>query len=263
MKKLIFAALALSCLSLQAQVSARFGSGINQKIRVGSVITAAPVTEPAADILWYKFNEGSGTTLTADVGPNGTTSAGTGYVTGADSVATHAFDFGGDCTSASGSSVTYGANVITVCFWANNEDWTLPGTATILSSKDDTTTANTWRIYIDGDDDVLLFQNQGTTVGQFNQVSLAVPSNSTWHHFAVVFDASTAPGTTTVYLNGAAQSVTQGDALKDGTSNFAANAIRLGNLGGSEFYGGSLDDVRIYGSALSAGQIGAVYANPE
>lgn len=41
MKKLCLAALALSCLSLQAQIAGRFGSGISQKIQTYETATEA------------------------------------------------------------------------------------------------------------------------------------------------------------------------------------------------------------------------------
>ena len=261
MKKLILAVLALSCLSLQAQVVGRFGNGISQKIRVGSIITAASITEPTADILWYKFNEGSGTTLTADVGPNGTTSGGSGYTTGADGVATHAFNFGGDTTAkTTDSAVTYGVNVITVTFWAYNTAWGT-GATPLLSSSGGTSTANTWMI--DNDEGTVRCIFQGTTTSLLRYEGFAAPSNSAWHHFAVVFDGSTAAGEITVYVDGAVQSTSVNQSDRDGTSNFGAETLYIGNASGPSFWGGYMDDVRIYGSALSAGQVVKVYENPE
>lgn len=106
---------------------------------------------------------------------------------------------------------------------------------------------------------------QGTTVGSYQQSTVAAPSNNAWHHFAVVFDASTATGTTTVYLDGVAQSPTTVTNTKDGTSNFAAQPLYMLSRNGTAttFWGGYMDDVRIYAYALSAGQVAAVYANPE
>jgi hypothetical protein len=268
MKKLILAVLALSCLSLQAQIAGRFGSGINQKIRVGSIITAASVTEPTADILWLKFNDGSGQLVTADVGQNAViANAGGAWTTGADSVALHAYDAQGDTdaytgTSGSPANVTYGANVITVCFWAYNTAWGT-GNTTLLNSSSGGSTANTWWIY--NDEGTFTFIMQGTTVGSYKQSTVAAPSNSAWHHIAVVFDASTATGTTTIYIDGVAQSPSTVTDTKDGTSNFAAEPLYIMARNGTAgtFWTGYMDDVRVYASALSAGQIGAVYANPE
>lgn len=260
MNRLILSVLALSCFPIHAQIAGRFGSGINQKIRVGIAATTTPVTEPTAGILWYKFNEGSGTTLTADVGPNGTTSGGSGYTTGADGVATHAFNFGGDTTATSDSAITYGVNIITVTFWAYNAAWGT-GTQPLLNSSGGTSTANTW--LIDDDEGTIRCIFRGTTTSLLRYESFAAPSNNAWHHIAVVFDGSTADGEITVYVDGAVQSTSVLQADRDGTSNFGAETIYIGNASGPTFWNGYMDDIRIYGSALSVGQIGAVYANPE
>lgn len=266
MKKLCLAALALSCLSLQAQIAGRFGSGISQKIRVGSVITSTPVAEPTADILWWKMNEGSGSAFTADVGQNGYVAGGS-WTTGADAVANHAYNSDGDSTCYTGTSglpvnVAYGNNVITVCFWAYNTAWGT-GNTVLLNSSSGTSTANTWWIY--NDEGSLTFMMQGTTVGSYKQSTVAAPSNSAWHHLAVVFNASTSSGTTTVYIDGVAQSLSTVTDTKDGTSNFADQPLyALSRDGGAgTYWTGLMDDVRIYAYALSAGQVGAVYANPE
>ena len=268
MKKIIFALLALCQVAAQAQIAGRFGSGISQKLRLGSVITVAPVTEPTADVLWLKFNDGSGQLVTADVGPNAViANAGGAWTTGADSVALHAYDAQGDTdaytgTSGSPANVTYGANVITVCFWAYNTAWGT-GNTTLLNSSSGGSTANTWWIY--NDEGNVTFIMQGTTVSSYKHVYMSAPSNSAWHHIAAVFDASTATGTITVYVDGVSQSLTTSLDTKDGTSNFAAEPLYIMARNGTAgtFWTGYMDDVRVYASALSAGQIGAVYANPE
>lgn len=260
MKKYILIALALSCFSTQAQVAARIGAGINQRIRVGNAIVSTPVSEPTPDVLWWKMNEGSGMTFTADVGVNGTTSGGSGYVTGADGAATHAFNFGGDTTANSVSSVTYGVNVITVTFWAYSTAWAT-GTPMLLNSSGGTSTANTW--LIDNDEGTIRLIFRGTTTSLLRYESFAAPSNSAWHHFAIVFDGSTATGEITCYVDGASQATSVVQSDRDGTSNFGAETLYVGNASGASFWGGYMDDVRIYTTALSAGQVAAIYANPE
>lgn len=258
--------LAITC---SAQVAVTIAPGIPIFGPPGSVFAAElppGVSEPTADILWLKWNDGSGTVSTADVGPNAYATGG-GWTTGADTVAKHAFNGGGDTTSYTGTTdspanVTYEVNVITVCFWAYNSAWGT-GNTTLFNSSTDSSKANTWWIY--NDEGTVTFIMQGTTVGSYQQSTVAAPSNNAWHHFAVVFDASTATGTTTVYLDGVAQSPTTVTNTKDGTSNFAAQPLYMLSRNGTAttFWGGYMDDVRIYAYALSAGQVAAVYANPE
>jgi predicted secreted protein len=259
MKTTLLTLISLLPLVASSQVSMKLGAGISKQVTTTDAALIA-YTEPTADILWWQMDEGSGSTFTATVGPNGSTSGGNGYVTGANGAATSAFNFGGDTTSFSDSSVTYGNNVITVTFWAYSTAWST-GTPTILSSKSDTTTANTWRI--ENDEGILYYIMQGTTVPNIKRVSLAAPSNNAWHHFAVVLDASTSSGSITLYVDGALASPSSVDDSKDGASSFAANVLRVGNLNGASFWGGYMDDVRIYASALNAGQILKIYQNPQ
>lgn len=252
--------LALTC---SAQVAVTIAPGIPIFGPSGSAIAARvppSVAEPTADIVHYKFNEGSGTTFTADVGPDATTSGGSGYVAGADTIALHAFNFGGDTTATSDSAITYGVNVITVTFWAYNTAWGT-GATPLLNSSSGSSTANTWMI--DNDEGTVRCIFRGTTVSLLRYESFPAPSNNAWHHFAVVFDGSTATGEITVYVDGASQSTTVNQSDRDGTSNFDAQTLYIGNAAGPVFWGGYMDDIRIYGNALSAGQIAAVYANPE
>ena len=259
MIRLLLILLLSACFATSAEY---FKTGGNVRFSQRVTITTSTISTPAptADLLWWKLNEGTGTSFTGTVGPNGSAGAGAnGYVTGANGLATNAFDFGPENTALSDSSVTYGANVITVCYWVYHTTW--GGVRTIISSKSDKTTANTWRI--DNDEGSVNYVMQGTTVPNITRSTLAAPSNSAWHHYAVVFDASTATGAITIYVDGALASPAIVDTAKDGTSNFAANALRVGNLNGTEFWTGYMDDIRIYATALSAGQVAAIYASPE
>lgn len=213
------------------------------------------------EILWWKMNEGNGSSVfTATVGPNGTHNQSSSYVTGANAVAQNALNFGGDTTCWSDTAVTYGANVITVCYWAYNTAWGV-GVNVLLTSKSDRVTADTWRI--ENDEGLVNYIMQGTTVPNITRATLAAPSNNAWHHFAVIFNASTATGAITIYVDGALASPTMPDVAKDGTSNFGANALRVANLNGTSFWTGYMDDLRIYAYGLSAVQVSAVYANPQ
>lgn len=260
MIRLLLILLLSACSAISAEYFRSQGRvTFSQRVTI-TVSTNSTTPAPTADLLWWKLNEGTGTSFTGTVGPNGSAGIGAnGYVTGANGFATNAYDFGPENTASSDSSVTYGANVITVCYWVYHTTW--GGVRTIISSKSDKTTANTWRI--DNDEGSVNYVMQGTTVPNITRSTLAAPSNSAWHHYAVVFNASTATGAITIYVDGALASPAIVDTAKDGTSNFAANALRVGNLNGTEFWTGYMDDIRIYATALSAGQVAAIYASPE
>jgi len=80
-------------------------------------------------------------------------------------------------------------------------------------------------------------------------VAAAPPSTGAWHHLAYTYDGTT----DSLYIDGVVTTATASHA----TTAFAAVAAAyLGTYdGGSELYGGSLDDVRVYNVALTASQI--------
>lgn len=252
-KSILILALLASSAVAQVTVSATVAKGYIPKK------DAAPVeiiSEPYPPTIYgMEFNEGSGTTLTATTGPNATISGGT-WITGA-SGSGSAYDSDGDTTFASGADLTYGVNVVTVTFWTKATSWAT--SAYLIQSRPTLgTDANMWRVFNDGDA-IFYFTMAGTTASVNSSWSIPSPSINTWHHVAVVFNASTATGSVSIYLNGVLQSPTVGDQNKDGTSNFTTDAPELFENASLDV---SLDDVRIYSGALSAAQIYQIYLHP-
>lgn len=87
-------------------------------------------------------------------------------------------------------------------------------------------------------------------------VAATPPSTGAWHHLAYTFDGAS----DTLYIDGVA--VATAASTHSATSVSAAVAAAyLGTYdGGSELYGGSLDDVRVYKVALTAAQIAQLAA---
>ena len=84
------------------------------------------------------------------------------------------------------------------------------------------------------------------------------PAAGQWQHFAAVYDS--AAQTKKVYLNGSlAGQTTQSGALNTAQ----AYPLRIGAYyytSASSFFGGKMDDMRVYNRALSAEEIAAIYA---
>ena len=84
-----------------------------------------------------------------------------------------------------------------------------------------------------------------------------VISDNDWHHYAVTGDGTTLK----LYIDGSVQSSTA--SLPAATSSSAAYDLRVGDragIGGAPFPG-LIDEVAIFSSALSVGQISAIYNN--
>ncbi len=98
----------------------------------------------------------------------------------------------------------------------------------------------------------LVFQSyNGTTAGALIYAPNAIQLN-TWQHFAVVLQPS---GLVTLYKNGVA--IGEGYSAVPRNVNRTLNYLGHSNWSSDGYYGGRLDDVRVYNRALSATEIAA------
>jgi YD repeat-containing protein len=94
-----------------------------------------------------------------------------------------------------------------------------------------------------------------------NNIYFSRPGVLAWHHYAFVIDTTaSAANQILAYVDGKAVSVTKGSS-GTGAGNFASSTLYFMSRGGTtQFAPGSLDEVAIYNTALSATQIAAHYA---
>ncbi len=87
------------------------------------------------------------------------------------------------------------------------------------------------------------------------------PSSGVWHHLGVVFDKSQTGGNEIrFYVDGALQNTNWSLNASTNTNNFGNNRIFLfSRAGATEFDSGTVDDLRIYKSALTTAQIQHIY----
>lgn len=197
---------------------------------------------------WWKFNgdmndsSGNGKNLTN----NGATST-----TGQNGAVNNAFSFNGAGNNATVANVMNMNNDFTISMWIKGSEisswrWILNlnnyGTA---NDGGITFTTNAYKIrwsYGAWFTDALLVANTTT-------------DSVSWYH--VAFGRS--GGTLFSYLNGASAGIFQNAA----SNNINTSAsLKLGQgPSGSDWYGGSLDDVRIYNRALSTSEISSIYTS--
>jgi len=232
---------------------------------------AAGGAAPTPDILWWKFTDGSGTTVTADVGPNGTISGAT-WVTGK-SGSGYALSFDGtNDTLLSASNVTYGTDVVTVTCWVkcpqtqmaaswinivrsseqiksqDHPGWTMSAKGGYSYNLEGIIKSSSW-----GAGDPLRAEYDSS--GLF--------PDDVWTHVAMVFDApaNSNAGEIKIYVDGSLVSTTIGRNTKTVSANYTADTIRVMFCPHLSYYTeGSIDDLRIYSGELDATQIAAVYA---
>ena len=237
MKRILsFIAVTLSCALL---------AGPGQMMLLTVKTPAPAVSVPTPDVLHWPLNDSAGATIVASVGPG--TTANTGTLNG-DYLAMAS----GNANYQSDSAVTWGASVVTVSFWINIPSWATSG-AIIRSCY----VATNPRFEIMFDGGWFRAGIWGTSGAQWAR-SYSPFATSTWTHIAVVLDNSITAGDSKLYINGSLYAWEESSTDKSTTGNFATDQLSIKSIfsDASVF---SLDDLRVYGSELSAGQIAAIH----
>lgn len=129
----------------------------------------------------------------------------------------------------------------------------------ILAKEEPTGADGGYRVSMESDGDILCgvdTDNSGFPLDSVTSTA-ATYDDGNWHHFACIKNASTSM---TLYIDGTLVST---DSSLTGVGTYANDdALVIGDHtgvdGGNEF-AGDLDDIRIYTSALTAGQLAALY----
>lgn len=222
----------------------------------------APAGSPSPDVLWWRLNDGSGTTIAGTSsagGDSGTTDA--AWVTGK-SGAGYALDFipANADNAVSDIPIVFGANVITVCAWVYPD--VITGGPFVLwesGTKWDSGN-NQFLVYIQNSVLQIAF---GGVVGTVLNKSRTAPPAGVWVHVMIVFDGSTALGSVKVYFDGVLQGLTTGTNNRNTTANIGTATLNVGSRNAASLYfDGRIDDLRIYASDKSA-DVSAISADAQ
>lgn len=219
-----------------------------------------PPPPPPSNVgAWWKMDEGTSTTLTDSTG-NGFTGT-LVNTTNANWVAGHIGSFAlqvnstNQYASITGSPLPNFTSAYTICTWALKADIT-PASGgsnpTMLNLSPD---ANNSLRFLEG----VTFTPVGSLAVSVRingsvtttKTTAAVFSNNAWVHACVVNTGSTLQ----LYTDGVARATTTEPSAAPSTNNFIGTFLATaGN------WGGTLDDMQIYGRAFSASEIQALYA---
>lgn len=216
-------------------------------------------TAPDPDILWWKFNDGSGTAIDATVGPDGTTDA--SWVAGK-SGSGFALEFDGSTDNASSNSqIAWGTNIMTICAWMYFD--TVSGTQILLEdSPNYNNNQEAFAVFLDSN--LLNVSMRDVNSLQYRSETCAPPSTGQWVHIAIIFDRTVATGDIRVFYDGVEQSMTITENSHNNTFDFLTETLYVGARNNSSlFFDGRIDDLRVYGSALTQDEINAVRDNPD
>lgn len=167
---------------------------------------------------------------------------------------------GDHLSCASKGNISYGgANKITVCFWY----W--PGiknpstTQFIVESSVNYNNANAFVVYWASGAMIAKVNNKAT--GTYSSQITTTPAPNRWHHYAFVFDASTATGNVTVYVDGASAACSHPDTNMGGACTFEDLQLFLGGRQNDTVIAVmQMADFRIYTGDVS-GNLAAIMQN--
>jgi len=231
--------------------SPSFAAGLNKH--------ASGPTSPTPDILWWKCNEGSGTSLAGDGsngGNGGTTDA--DWTTGVGSGGALSLN-GSNDDAYSTNTIAYGTNIITASLWL--KDWTTTGDPIVIESVTDSNGSDNHTFFVFLSSGVLNVAIKG--VGYTYRDETITVNTNTLRHLLMVFDNSTTTGDIKIYTNGVESGTTVSIDTKSASASFTTGEFNLGSRNsGSMFFGGKMDDVRLYSGDRSS-DVSAIYSDPQ
>ena len=227
----------------------------------------APLDDPLSQGLrgYWKMDEGTGTSTTADASGNANTLSLTGppsWTTG--NIGPSAMDFSGSgqylsvADPASGVLDFYGFyQNFTITGWFNRD--TENTVDTLVAKRNSNGASDIGYLVWLGTDDVLNLEVSDGTAGGSNEYSVASSGTyaaTGWHHFAAVWQGNVGMR---LYVDGALSNSTSSSTTSiDDFGNALAFSIGAESDAGNPF-DGKIDDIRVYGSALSGNDVLKLY----
>jgi len=210
-------------------------------------------------LAWYKFTEGSGTTM-ADSSGSGNTANLVGspiWSTGPTGHGAVTFNGSGQYITVKSGAILGGLSAWSITCWVNltGDNSLLPfyGESANNNGNDQIVlqTRGSWPYYPQ-----IVYQNDGAVFNASAAGTTGAPGDGVWHFVAATFNGSTL----TLYVDGVAEGTSQ---VWTSNNNFTDAGIesRIGSIHGSGLnLIGSEADVRLYSMALSATQVSSLYS---
>ena len=239
------------------------------------------LTSQAALIAHYKFDEGAGATTAANSvagAAAGTVSA--GVTTGQAGMSGNAYLFNNtsgvvDAGNAGFLSAITTAQKVTISAWVKTSDATGTRNVAVFAGNDQAT-GNYMDLGYSGPGDGAAVPANNLAAGKayardrasgngVNAYSNTAPTvnNGAWHHLVMTIDLSAASNQLSLYVDGSlANSQTLGGALLGFPTLNNFEIGRLGRSAPTDYFGGLIDDVQVYDTALSATEVSFLFANP-
>ena len=210
---------------------------------------------------YWPFDEGKGTKATDVTGSGHTANLvnGVRWTSGQFGGAISATPVGKQFVSIPPIDLS-GTKAVTIALWSKRT-YSVVGGNVLLEASPDYEHSSTGFAFLP--DDPACQGVQASLHGDVGYVSncYAQPSSGVWHHLALVFDKSQTGGNEVAfYVDGVLQTPSRSLAASTNTNTFGNNPVYLFSRAGAlDFDTGSVSDLRIYNSALTAEQIQQIY----
>jgi len=207
---------------------------------------------------WWKLDETTGSSAAESAGSNtGTLAGGTLVAQAGRHGGSMAFDGTDDVITTSYAGIT-GPSDRSISAWikpSGSGTW-----RTIVSWGNVAVNGNKFDFQLDSSDRLYL-----GAYGRW-QIGTTALQDDRWYHVALTFASDGTPDTSEVklYVNGVEESY-DGASVAGSFWTQPAGTVTIGNfpLGGSSFFNGNIDDVRIYNDELSAAEVLELYKQGE
>ncbi len=217
---------------------------------------------PMGLISHWKLDETSGSSISDSSGLNNTGTFSGGVVRAAGRVGTGAITLNGSTgyiDIANSPSLNISGNQVSILAWINFQS---TNASQVIVSKPSSSSSNSspfasyaLRLNYSGGSHTPAFRLAigGAVIDLASSTALTAGQ---WYLVGAVYNGSQM----SLYING----TLSGTKAQTGSLNTYATAVRIGANGGmSEDFKGTLDDIRIYNTAITAGEISALYQNNE
>jgi Concanavalin A-like lectin/glucanases superfamily/Bacterial Ig domain len=197
----------------------------------------------------WKFDETSGPTALDSIGANTATLSNSLWVAGK---AGNAASFNGTNAAGTAGMVDFGTGNFTVAHWVKVTAF--KNFAGIFNNRSSTGTNLGFQTRTDGTGSLTALIDFGATS---KNVAVTNAVTGAWYHMAVTVDRA---GLMKLYVNGALAGQVSISAFS-GTSVTNSDSVRIGRdqSSASSYYNGVIDDLRLYGTVLSATDILNIY----
>jgi hypothetical protein len=161
-----------------------------------------------------------------------------------------------DCVDLGNKPAFNPSGSFSISLWANPTNWSTTEWGHVMVSNRGEGSVG-WQIRRYSSSTTMCFTTRGTGSATEDVPSRSPMPVNEWVHIACVYN--NADNTKRIYINGAEDAVaatTAGGSIVATTMNtYVAARANSGNTGPETFFAGSLDEIRIYNRALSAGEV--------